>query len=68
MESIITVGIEVGMIGPKQLEILMRKMGLDLGTLGYEVEPEPPEDAVPPEEEPEEEEPVEDKEQERLIE
>ena len=68
MESIIATAIETGMIGPKQLEILLKKMGLDLGELGYEVEPEAPEDEVPPEEEPEEEEPVEDEEEERLIE
>jgi len=69
MENVIATGIEVGLIGPKQLTILMRKMGLDLGELGYEVEPEeePPEEE-PPEEEPEEE-PVEDEEEtERLIE
>ena len=67
MENVIATGIEVGLIGPKQLTILLRKMGLDLGELGYDVEPEAPEDE-PPEEEPEEE-PVEDEEEkERLIE
>lgn len=64
MENIISVAIEVGMFGPKQLEILLRKMGLDVGELGYEVEPEPPVEE-PPEEEPEEEEPED--EGERLI-
>ena len=68
MENVIATGIEVGLIGPKQLTILLRKMGLDLGELGYDVEPEAPEEE-PPEEEPKEEEPVEDEEEtERLIE
>lgn len=58
MASIIAIAIEVGMFGPKQLEILLNKMGLDVGELGYEVEPEPEEDEFPPS--PEEEEPVED--------
>jgi len=60
LESIVATAIEVGMIGPKQLALLLRIMGLDLGELGYEVEPEPPEEE-PPEELPEEE-PVEDEE------
>ncbi|MBA7663002.1 hypothetical protein ES703_71035 [subsurface metagenome] len=65
MENIISVAIEVGMFGPKQLEILLKKMGLDVGELGYAVEPEPEDDEFPPEPE---EEPVEEPEEERLIE
>ena len=53
LENIVSTAIEVGIIGPKQLGLLLKIMGLDLGELGYEVPPEAPEEE-PPEEEPEE--------------
>lgn len=75
LENVVATAIEVGLIGPKQLGLLLKKMGLDLGELGFEIPPdeeepdeEPPDEEEPPEDE-EEEEPVEDEEeQERLIE
>ncbi|HUW44750.1 MAG TPA: hypothetical protein VMW50_03050 [Dehalococcoidia bacterium] len=63
LESIVATAIEVGMIGPKQLALLLKIMGLDLGELGYEVPPEAPEEE-PPEEEPPEGEPEEEPEEE----
>lgn len=64
LENIISTAIEVGLIGPKQLALLLQLMGLNLGDLGIEVtdEEEPYEEPV--EEPDEEEEPVEDEEEE----
>jgi len=66
MENIVSTAITVGLIGPKQLGLLMKKMGLDLGELGFETpDEEEPYEEEPEEEPDEEEEPVEDEEEER---
>ena len=64
MENIIAVAIENGLIGPPQLTKLLKLMGLNIGELGWDVDPLLDDEDPEPDEEEEEEEPEEEPEEE----